>query len=510
MAPKMVKSGKERTKDWVENMKTKGTYRDYLMKKKECMAERRKATKNGLEQMDDDAKQDLISVIREKERLRKANYLKNKKAAAAGLDSPSGYKCSASKGRAVAKAKRDLPVSPRKRGEVVKSIAFEQIKVKPFTSDKRRWKQQNEIENEKLVLEFYQRDDISQQEPGKNDVVVTRSPSGSKVKKQKRHLQMSVMEAYFIWKSENPTIKMGKSKFAQICPPFVQLTSQLPRNVCVCQYHANFILLLDALHRYDQVIPKYSEDFTSIVVCDQPGEDCWKNVCAHCKDAQRFKAVHPFIERNLSSNDESGDSSDGSDEENEATVKWWQWESLQDVDGRETLEKVSKRGLPVELYECVVLMLPSFLLHHYIKRCQSKAYNELREKRVQCDDSLAMLQIDFAENYSTIWQDEIQSAHWKKKQVTLLTSVYWSGYKTTSSVVVSDDLTHTKNSVITFVDTLLSKLLSSKVKLLHIWSDGPSSQFKNKFVAASLPWLAKRHSIDIQWHYFATSHGKGC
>ena len=118
MAPKMVKSGKERTKDWVENMKTKGTYRDYLMKKKECMAERRKATKNGLEQMDDDAKQDLISVIREKEWLRKANYCKNKKAAqkaaAAGLDSTSGYKCSASKGRAVAKAKRGLPVSPRK------------------------------------------------------------------------------------------------------------------------------------------------------------------------------------------------------------------------------------------------------------------------------------------------------------------------------------------------------------------------------------------------------------
>ena len=133
---------------------------------------------------------------------------------------------------------------------------------------------------------------------------------------------------------------------------------------------------------------------------------------------------------------------------------------------------MSKRGLPVELYECVVMMLQSFLLHHYIKRCLSKAYNELREKRVQCHDSLDMLQIDFAENYSTIWQDEIQSEHWKKKQVTLLTSVYWSGYETTSSVVVSDDLTHTNNSVITFVDTLLSKLLSSKVKLLHIWSDG--------------------------------------
>ena len=68
----------------------------------------------------------------------------------------------------------------------------------------------------------------------------------------------------------------------------------------------------------------------------------------------------------------------------------------------------------------------------------------------------------------------------------------------------------TKNSVMTFLDTLLSKLLSSNVKLLHIWSDGPASQFKNKFVAAALPWLAERRSVDFQWHYFATSHGKGC
>jgi len=46
--------------------------------------------------------------------------------------------------------------------------------------------------------------------------------------------------------------------------------------------------------------------------------------------------------------------------------------------------------------------------------------------------------------------------------------------------------------------------------LLHIWSDGPSSQFKNKYTAAAIPKLQEKHSLEIQWHYFATSHVKGC
>ena len=53
-------------------------------------------------------------------------------------------------------------------------------------------------------------------------------------------------------------------------------------------------------------------------------------------------------------------------------------------------------------------------------------------------------------------------------------------------------------------------MVSVDVFVLHIWSDGPSSQFKNKYIAASLLKLEEKHSLQIQWHYFATSHGKGC
>ena len=40
-------------------------------------------------------------------------------------------------------------------------------------------------------------------------------------------------------------------------------------------------------------------------------------------------------------------------------------------------------------------------------------------------------------------------------------------------------------------------------------SDGPSMQFKNKFIAASIPALEQKHHLKIKWNYFVTSKGKG-
>ena len=59
-------------------------------------------------------------------------------------------------------------------------------------------------------------------------------------------------------------------------------------------------------------------------------------------------------------------------------------------------------------------MLPSFLLHYFIKQQQVNAHEDHKMK-VQNDSELGVLLIDFAENFSTLWQDEVQSAHWNRK-----------------------------------------------------------------------------------------------
>lgn len=42
-----------------------------------------------------------------------------------------------------------------------------------------------------------------------------------------------------------------------------------------------------------------------------------------------------------------------------------------------------------------------------------------------------------------------------------------------------------------------------------IWSNGPSSEFKNRFMVKLLKVLSAKYSRPFHWKYFATSHGKG-
>ncbi|KAK2706981.1 hypothetical protein QYM36_014865 [Artemia franciscana] len=42
-----------------------------------------------------------------------------------------------------------------------------------------------------------------------------------------------------------------------------------------------------------------------------------------------------------------------------------------------------------------------------------------------------------------------------------------------------------------------------------IWTDSPSSEFKNKFTVQFLKKLSEEHNVPFFWKYFATSHGKG-
>ena len=55
----------------------------------------------------------------------------------------------------------------------------------------------------------------------------------------------------------------------------------------------------------------------------------------------------------------------------------------------------------------------------------------------------------------------------------------------------------------------MENLSPQGIKYLSIWSDGPSSQFKNRCIGVLLIWMAKNFSLSIDWNYFATSHGKG-
>ena len=74
----------------------------------------------------------------------------------------------------------------------------------------------------------------------------------------------------------------------------------------------------------------------------------------------------------------------------------------------------------------------------------------------------AILQVDFAENYNIIPQDEIQSAHWSHQQITLFTScARLHGNVIRSFIIISDELIHDKFAVWTFLKSVVGTLKRS-------------------------------------------------
>ena len=187
-------------------------------------------------------------------------------------------------------------------------------------------------------------------------------------------------------------------------------------------------------------------------------------------------------------------------------VEWWKWDT---ADKR--VVKLVEQGKVSDLYNSIVQELGSFVQHCFIKKQQAISFET---DKIHLDGKNAVIQMDFSENYTCQWQNEVQSAHWHQTQVTVFTVAIWTkpNKPPQSHIYVSDNLDHDKQSIAVFVDMLLSDLKSKSPEIdeVSFWTDGPSSQFKNRYIVSLINFLKLRHTLTkMHWNYFATSHGKG-
>lgn len=95
------------------------------------------------------------------------------------------------------------------------------------------------------------------------------------------------------------------------------------------------------------------------------------------------------------------------------------------------------------------------------------------------------------------------------KQVSLFTGALHYIGRTHAMVKVSDEMDHSKHALVPYIYSILKKIPKA-IKVVRLWSDGPTSQFKNKFVADVMLLFERLFSIKIYWNFFPTAHGKGC
>ena len=116
-------------------------------------------------------------------------------------------------------------------------------------------------ETAELLQNFFLRVDVSKQAPGRKDF----KKVGHEIV-QKRHLYMSVNEAFSLFAEERGS-RIGRSKFASFRPAHVLPLDDMPHNVCVCSIHENINNLIGALSAGSSSLPKNGRQLIEKCVC---------------------------------------------------------------------------------------------------------------------------------------------------------------------------------------------------------------------------------------------------
>lgn len=155
--------------------------------------------------------------------------------------------------------------------------------------------------------------------------------------------------------------------------------------------------------------------------------------------------------------------------------------------------------------------MDKLVTHDFICKEQSSFLNNKKDSLKQNE---IIVLCDFAENYSFIIQNAAQGYHWNNSQAIIHPFVIYykqnNSLENISFIIISEVLTHDTTSVLLFIskmlDFLKQKICFSKI---YFMSDGTAAHYKNKKNFASLCNYKSKYGFDAEWHFFATSHGKG-
>ncbi|CAF3891663.1 unnamed protein product [Rotaria sp. Silwood1] len=123
-------------------------------------------------------------------------------------------------GKAHERAVHSLPKDTNKRIMVVQHLAQNLNIISKTTHQHTRQQHSLSIELKELVIQFYQRDDITYQLPGKRDYVTVTDDNGESMTLQKRILLYNIRETYQLFVNEysNKNVDLSLTSFNELRP----------------------------------------------------------------------------------------------------------------------------------------------------------------------------------------------------------------------------------------------------------------------------------------------------
>lgn len=375
--------------------------------------------------------------------------------------------------RVLAKAVKKVEIALPKNHQKQIAVIHRLVRKIGITKNDLFPKKSDLTEHEQLAVKFYFNPSIVYTMPGINDTVTIRTENG-KEKLRKHYLTVFIKEAYAMFVQQYGPV-MKRSKFHSLRPKNVFLMKETPQEICKCLYHENMEFL------FKSIGSNYDGSFWDEMLCDSElKSSCWSNQCDNCKD---FSFVFPNKDLN-------------------ETVKLRQWVKNENKQLRlTTIDTVVS-----EVFFNLKTEAQTFYQHVHVKRVQSSAFD--LDKKMH---NVRVTQFDFAMNFTSEVQREVQSALWGRASIVLFTVASKLNDSDTSMVLVSQNVSKDKKTVFACLYEVLQRLPSIDDPLIQevFWSDGPSSEFKNKYMVAVLHFFSKKYNKTFTWKYFASSHGKG-
>ena len=343
-------------------------------------------------------------------------------------------------------------------------------------------------ENKLIVASFYE--ESSRVFPGLKDSITVINKDGVRRKIQKMLLTENISELHYLFQQQYPNIRIGLSKLFELRPRWcIFAGAPGTHNVCVCIYHQNPKLMLEAID-----LSVGYKDLLAMLVCSLQNEECMYMQCEssrRCGNCPSPDILTEYLLNNIF----------------EETITYKEWISSDE----QGVHMVATTQHIEEYVTKLVGLLQKLASHHLTALRQSAYFKELKQN-FSSEECIVML--DFAENYSILIQEEVKSHHWSGKQATLHPFVVY--YKTSEGIknkcycVLSDYLKHNAQSVHSFLCALIPKLkvLVCNLKKIRFFSDGAGAHYKNKYNFANLSFLQTDFQISAVWNFWASCQRK--
>ena len=276
----------------------------------------------------------------------------------------------------------------------------------------------------------------------------------------KKILSSSLQETYRTFREQYPECSVSFSKFVSLRPKQVHTMSRNTFNNCLCEYCTNIELKVKAINFIIGCKGDLRNRYNASRKTLCPKEDrftfykreCVERNCSSCGIDMIYN-ISDLLKKKCSK------------------LEWSKWENQTlTIQGK----KKTRKMLQLKKSSVDVFMIEFrneiniFSAHLHNAAWQYEQFSMISK---DVPDRWVVFCMDFAENYTCLYQDEAQSAHWSHNQVTLFSIVAY--YRcptckmsmTESLVLITEDRHHDSHTVYTFVGKANDHLKSKNIEV---------------------------------------------